>query len=155
MEKIVGQRSTRREFCAQACGAAGLVALGSALQACGGTPGSATPSIPVLTGSPGNGVVTLAIDASSPLAAVGSGALVRSATGTFLVSRTAADSFSALDSTCTHETCTITGFDRQEFVCPCHGSRFDPSGRVVMGPASRALRSFRTSFASDILTIAL
>ena len=146
-------RSTRREFCAQACGAAGLAALGGALQACASGPTSASAALPVVTASAAAGGVTLAIDASSPLAAVGSAALVRSSSGIFLVARTAADSFSALTSVCTHEVCTITGFDSPVFVCPCHGSRFDTGGRVVTGPANRPLRTFPTRFADGILTI--
>ena len=148
------QRSTRREFCAQACGAAGIVALSSVLESCG-SPGGATATLPVLTGTAGSGVVTLAIDAGSPLASVGAAALVRSSNGTFLVARTGAEAFSALTSICTHETCTITGFDAADYVCPCHGSRFGTSGAVLSGPATRPLRAFQTRFADNLLTIVL
>jgi len=41
------------------------------------------------------------------------------------------------------------------FVCPCHGSEFNTSGARVSGPAPRALRQFTTSFASNVLTIAV
>jgi cytochrome b6-f complex iron-sulfur subunit len=155
---VTSHTPTRREFCAQACGIVGVAALGGALQACGaGGPGSpsAVPALPTVTAAPGNGVVTLAIDSSSPLAMVGSAALVRSASNVFLVARTAQDSFSALTPICTHEACTITGFDSQNYVCPCHGSRFDTSGRVTNGPAARSLRAYQTRFAGDVLTITL
>ena len=149
---------TRREFCTRACGIVGLTALGSALQACGaaGPAGpSFVPALPTVTAAPGSGVVTLTVDSSSPLAAVGSAALVRSGSAVFLVARTAQDSFSALTSMCTHEACTITGFDSETFVCPCHGSRFDTSGRVLSGPATRGLRTYQTRFSGDVLTISL
>lgn len=48
----------------------------------------------------------------------------------------------AVSNTCTHLGCVVTttevGFD-----CPCHGSRFDPDGSVLGGPAPRALPWFR------------
>jgi Rieske Fe-S protein len=156
--KEVKRESTRREFCAQACGIAGLAALGGALQACTGGPtgpNGGAPALPFVTGTAGSGVVTVAIDASSPLASVGSAALVRSSSGNFLVARTGQDTFSALTSVCTHEVCTITGFDSPDFVCPCHGSRFDTNGRVVNGPAARSLRTFQARFDGSLLTIAL
>ena len=149
---------TRREFCAEACGAVGLAALGGALQACGGgglTGASSVPALPSMSASAGNGAVTLAIDASSPLASVGSAALVQSPSGLFLVARTGQDSFTALTSICTHRVCTITNYESRTYVCPCHGSRFDTSGRVTNGPAVRALRSYATRFSGDVLTITL
>jgi cytochrome b6-f complex iron-sulfur subunit len=39
------------------------------------------------------------------------------------------------------------------FVCPCHGSEFDTSGHVLVGPASTPLRQFQTQFANNVLTI--
>jgi Rieske Fe-S protein len=83
----------------------------------------------------------VAVAAGSPLAAAGGAALVQSSSGSFLVTRTAADAFSALTATCTHEMCTITGFANQRFICPCHGSSFDAAGNVITGPAVRSLRS--------------
>jgi Rieske Fe-S protein len=51
------------------------------------------------------------------------------------------DGFYAVSSVCTHLGCNVkrvaTGFE-----CPCHGSRFDANGRVVRGPAPRALAWF-------------
>lgn len=42
---------------------------------------------------------------------------------------------------CTHLGCLV-GFNRAErsWDCPCHGSRFDIDGKVLDGPATRALR---------------
>jgi cytochrome b6-f complex iron-sulfur subunit len=41
---------------------------------------------------------------------------------------------------CTHLGCTVAWkTDQQQFVCPCHGSKYDSQGRVAHGPARRAL----------------
>ena len=153
---------TRREFftCAgQAASATALTgALAALLQGCGGgspTAASSVPALPRITASVGNGTITLGIDASSPLSAAGSAVLLQSSSGLFLVARTGQDTFAALSATCTHEACTITGFAGQRYVCPCHGSNFDLSGAVLMGPASRALRQYPTAFANNVLTITL
>jgi Rieske Fe-S protein len=111
--------------------------------------------LPTISGSSAGGAVTLTVDASSPLASVGGAALVQSSSGFFLVARTAADAFTALTATCTHEACTINGFSSPRYVCPCHGSQFDTSGRVANGPATTALRQFATRFANNVLTITL
>jgi cytochrome b6-f complex iron-sulfur subunit len=95
------------------------------------------------------------VDAASPLATVGGVALVSAGGNNLLVARTAADTFSALTSTCTHQACTINGYSAPVFQCPCHGSQFSTTGEVVRGPAGAPLRRYATSFAGDVLTIAL
>jgi len=46
----------------------------------------------------------------------------------------------ALSAVCTHLGC-MTHFDHgRQFLCPCHGSRFDLDGKVLHGPAPRGLR---------------
>ena len=158
---------TRREFCGSACRALSVAALGgsmaSLLQGCGGGASSPTgtsgsfggSALPSVNGTAASGTVTVPVAAGSPLAAVGGSALVRSSSGTFLVARTGQDAFTALTAICTHENCTITDVSGQAYVCPCHGSRFSQTGQVQNGPATRALRSFATRFASDVLTITL
>jgi cytochrome b6-f complex iron-sulfur subunit len=150
---------TRRTFCVHACQAASLVAVGSVFQGCDesnpAAPSSSVPTLPVASSTIVNGAIVVNVDASSPLAAVGSAALVQSTLppGTLLVSRTAQDSFTALTAICTHEQCVVTGFENQRYVCPCHGSQYSTSGQVVNGPALMALRQFPTQFASGVLTI--
>jgi cytochrome b6-f complex iron-sulfur subunit len=154
------ETQTRREFCSQACQAVAVAALGASLPGCGGGGGvtgssSSAPALPLINASVVNGAVVFTVDATSPLAAVGSAALVQSPSGLFLVAHTAQDAFTALTSTCTHEQCTITGFAGASYVCPCHGSRFDTSGRVQNGPAVASLRAFATQFATPVVTITL
>jgi len=151
---------TRRQFC-EACTAAGVAALGGALatlSGCGGgggptsANGISAPALPRISGSVAGSAVQVTIDAASPLASAGSAALVTSGLGNLLVARTGADTFVALTAMCTHMACTITGFD-QSYVCPCHGSRFDTSGRVLNGPATRSLQQYQSQFANGVLTI--
>ena len=45
----------------------------------------------------------------------------------------------ALSSICTHRQCKLIAEPDHSFSCPCHGSTFDPSGKVTQGPAKRDL----------------
>ncbi len=150
---------TRREFCVGACRAVSLAGLAVLMPGCGGGspsgPSGNVPGLSVVSAPVSNGVATLTVDGSSPLNAVGGAALVQTTSGNLLVTRTAQDTFAAFTATCTHEACTITGFQDQLFVCPCHGSQFNTSGRPVSGPASRPLRQYTTAFAGSVLTIAV
>lgn len=157
---ITPHDQSRREFCAQACQAASLLAVGTLAAACGGgspsSPSSSSfanvPQLPAATATVAGRAVSVTVDAASPLAAVGSAARVQTTLGTFLVAHTGQDSFNALTAVCTHEACTVTGFSNNQFVCPCHGSQYNTSGGVVMGPAPRALQQFATQFANGVLT---
>lgn len=147
---------TRRQFCTQAATLAVFGgAVGTLLPGCGGSPTSPSNvnSLPVVNGTRGSGVVTLAVGSSSPLATVGNAALVRTTSGDFLVGHTAQDVFVALGAVCTHQTCTITGFNGQIYVCPCHGSTFDLNGHVLSGPAPTALRQYPAQLTDGVLTI--
>jgi len=45
----------------------------------------------------------------------------------------------ALSSICTHKGCKVRAKEDQSFYCKCHGSTFDPDGRVTKSPAKRDL----------------
>jgi cytochrome b6-f complex iron-sulfur subunit len=153
---------TRRQFCTRTCSAAAITALGTAfaavLESCGGgggptSPGASLSSLPQVSGTAsGSTAITVTVD-GTPLANTGTLALVRSSLGDVLVVRTGADTFNALTSQCTHAACEITAYSGQTFVCPCHGSQFDASGKVLGGPAPAALRQDTTQFANGVLTI--
>jgi Rieske Fe-S protein len=151
--------SSRREFCAGACRGLAAATLGAAvaslLEGCNTfTYPTPVTALQTLHGPEANGSIQVTVD-GSPLAASGGAALVSSSAGPLLVVRTGDTTFSALNGTCTHRTCTITGYINQNFVCPCHGSRFDTTGAVVMGPAQVALGEHATQFANGVLTIQL
>lgn len=54
----------------------------------------------------------------------------------------------AISAVCTHLGC-IVATSREGFACPCHGSRYDPTGRVIGGPAPRSLPWWRMQYAPD------
>jgi cytochrome b6-f complex iron-sulfur subunit len=146
----------RREFCKRLASAAACTGGLAMLPGCGGgNPASAIPGspLPTVSATVANGVVAVSISSSSPLASTGGMALVTSAAGTFLVTRTGATSFVAVTAQCTHEACVVSNATSSSYVCPCHGSEFDTSGHVIVGPATAPLRQFQTQFSNNTLTI--
>jgi Rieske Fe-S protein len=63
--------------------------------------------------------------------------------GFFLVRRGAA--LFAVSAICTHRKCKLETKPDRTFYCPCHGSTFDPDGKVTEGPAQRDLPVFEVS----------
>jgi len=131
--------------------------LATLFSACGGSPTSPSgmPSMLGVLSGRFTGSVVQVTAAGSALADVGGAVLVESTAGVFLIARTSASTFSAIDAVCTHEGCTITGADGATYVCPCHGSRYNRSGQVLGGPAKASLRQYATTFTNDVVTIAL
>jgi cytochrome b6-f complex iron-sulfur subunit len=149
----------RRGFCINACQIASLIAVGALLEDCGGgsptSPSDSQPQLTTLTGTVGNGVVTVNVPSGSTLSAVGGAAFVNSANGGFLVAQVSQGTINAMTAICTHEGCTINEFGNSVFQCECHGSQFSTSGSVVRGPATQPLRRFNTTFSGTVLTISL
>ena len=56
--------------------------------------------------------------------------------------------FAALSPVCTHLGCLVD-IEGAELVCPCHDSAFDREGRVLRGPAQRALRRLPAALTSE------
>jgi Rieske Fe-S protein len=48
----------------------------------------------------------------------------------------------AVSAICTHRKCKLAAGPDRSFLCPCHGSMFDPGGKVMKGPAKRDLPLF-------------
>jgi Rieske Fe-S protein len=156
MQRIL-ELENRRRFCTRLGSVAACASGAALLQACGGNSVNGIPgsSLPTISGTLSGAGVTVPIDAGSPLASTGGMALVTSNAGDFLVTRTGATTFVALTAQCTHQACLVSDATSTTYICPCHGSEFDPStGRVVVGPAVAALRQFSTAFSGNVLTIA-
>lgn len=69
-----------------------------------------------------------------------------------LVAQPTAGKVVAFSAICTHKGCVVKP-DAKEFACPCHGSRYDSStGKVLAGPAPRALDPVKVTVAGDSIT---
>jgi cytochrome b6-f complex iron-sulfur subunit len=64
-------------------------------------------------------------------------------------------SFTAVQANCTHEG-SIIGFNTSQgiFICPNHGSQFNTSGSVVLGPATNSLKKYTIVISGSTMTIA-
>lgn len=72
------------------------------------------------------------IDAIEP----GSGAVIRRGIHKIAVYKDESGTVTQCSAVCTHLYCIVDWNDTEKsWDCPCHGSRFDPYGRVVSGPA--------------------
>jgi cytochrome b6-f complex iron-sulfur subunit len=61
----------------------------------------------------------------------------------------------AISAQCTHAGCTVQWQEKGEFDCPCHGSRFDINGKVLLGPATEPLPTFAVrKQGDDVLLLA-
>jgi Rieske Fe-S protein len=68
--------------------------------------------------------------------------------------KTAADQYEALLLQCTHQQNQLM-VNSNGYKCNLHGSQFNLNGRVVKGPAERALIKFTTSLDQDRLIVQL
>ncbi len=76
--------------------------------------------------------------------------------GRFYLARLGDGGFLALDRTCTHLGCTVPWVAEEgRFVCPCHASAFDISGRVLSPPAPRPLDLYPVRIENGIVKVDL
>jgi Rieske Fe-S protein len=93
------------------------------------------------------------IDSRDQLAP-GTGATIRSGSVKLAVYRDPAGAFHECSAVCSHLGCIVTWNDTEKsWDCPCHGSRFDPYGEVVNGPANRNLAAVSDAY-SPVVTAA-
>jgi cytochrome b6-f complex iron-sulfur subunit len=71
-----------------------------------------------------------------------------------IVIRTSSSKFVALNITCTHKKCDVD-YNGTKFVCDCHGSEFSKTGKVLEGPATKNLKSYKTTYDSDAGTLTI
>ena len=85
---------------------------------------------------------------------VGGGLQVTDATSgdALWILQLAAGAFTAYDAACPHQGCPVKFLSPSAgFACPCHGSAFDATGKVLLGPARSNLKTL--TVVSDGTTI--
>jgi len=77
--------------------------------------------------------------------------------GKVLVVRTSPTSnLSAVNPTCTHAGCEVNWAAKsQKFVCPCHASEFGVDGKVLKGPASKPLKTYKAKIEGNSVLVSL
>lgn len=74
--------------------------------------------------------------------------------GRFYLCRMDNGGFLALSSKCTHLGCTVPWDDKEkQFACPCHGSSFDITGKVITSPAQRPLDIFPVHIENNVVKV--
>ena len=137
-------RVTRRRF----LGASAAVVAGLALPMCG--------AVAVYRTQVRNGRIQLQTAAHPELQSAGGG-IALNADGlprAVLLVNVDGTRFRAFSSMCTHLGCSVR-LSGAFLRCPCHGSTYDLEGRVVRGPAQRALATFETEESNGVVTIFL
>lgn len=151
---------TRRNFFLKTAQSTIVLAIpalfGSFLESCSNPtgPGSAA-GLQSVQGTTSGSNVIVNVDSSSPISKTGTAAMVNFSNGSVLVDHPSTNVFNALSSICTHQGCQINSYDSgsSQFVCPCHGSRFDVNGQVTQGPAGAPLQKYQTSISGTQLII--
>ena len=131
----------------------GVAALGSLVL--GGCTQSGTTLAPASSSTCGASTcIDLGISANAALASVGGAMVVDIGNDTVAVVRTGDTTVVALSDVCTHSGCTMDyDASANQMSCPCHGSLFSLDGRVVRGPANRAVKVYTATLASNTITI--
>ncbi|MEY4381969.1 MAG: hypothetical protein RJA92_1349 [Bacteroidota bacterium] len=76
------------------------------------------------------------------------------AANSVIIAKTTAGAFIAVSSLCTHQAVTIEyQNNNNRFYCSGHGSTFSTAGAVLTGPATTALKAYKTSLSGSLLRI--
>ena len=131
---LLNNSCNRREFVKNTLTGIGTVAFGSFMLV--NQSGCSSPTEP--NNSDETITVDLSLSENSALLVVGGalalGSNVIDSKG-ILLYRQSDTNVLAFSRNCTHNSCTIDSFQNGTSTCPCHGSQFNTSGNVVVGPA--------------------
>ena len=149
---LLNNSCNRREFVKDTLTGIGTVAFGSFMLV--NQSGCSSPTEP--NNSDETITVDLSLSENSALLVVG-GALALGSNVIdnkgILLYRQSDTNVLAFSRNCTHNSCTIDSFQNGTSTCPCHGSQFNTSGNVVVGPAVNPLPQYSAAIADNIVTI--
>jgi cytochrome b6-f complex iron-sulfur subunit len=133
----------RRDFLNNAGVAIGIGVVVQTLESCSK---DEVPTQP----SPNGLTIDLSSPSSSALKTVGGSILTE---GIYIIC-TAPSTYVAVSSICTHRGCTVNfNSTNSQFNCPCHGGRFNISGKVLQGPPSSPLPTYTVTVTGNSLTV--
>jgi cytochrome b6-f complex iron-sulfur subunit len=134
----------RKEFIKQVGAGAAVLLVPACLSSLSGCSGKdATPSAPTN--------IDFTVDVSTGSLSVNGGSMVKDGV---IVARTSAGGFLAVSAACTHEGTQIQyQSSPNNFRCPNHGSTFNSTGQVTLGPATRSLAQYNTSLTGTSLRV--
>ena len=157
---------SRREFFLKSASAIALASTSGFITTFVNSCSSNNPTAPsnlsplaTIQASVANNEISISLDPSSPIINKDTRALVlyNNNSGAIIVEHNSDDSYKAISGICTHQGCIISNFEgsSNDFVCPCHNSKFDMNGNVVQGPASTNLAGYNTRVENNSLIITL
>lgn len=90
------------------------------------------------------------LDKAAKLKAVGGSETLKVKDRQIIFVRETETTVVALGAVCTHKQC-IVGYNagKKRIECPCHGSAYELTGKVISGPAPRALESYPAELDRD------
>jgi menaquinol-cytochrome c reductase iron-sulfur subunit len=70
------------------------------------------------------------------------------------VARDTAGQLVVLSAVCTHLGCSVPWIEKQDkFICPCHQAIFDPTGKLIGGPAPRSMDALPMKIEQGVLKV--
>lgn len=139
----------RNEFLAKLGISLAAVCTSCSLASCGGSKDTdPTPDPPK-----GNGAL-LSVNLDSEMKNIGEFKVANGIILVRLASGNTANAFSAVQVACTHQGTAINYNAAQgKFICPNHGSQFNTSGAVLVGPAATSLKKYPVAVKGSTLTV--
>ena len=99
-------------------------------------------------------VKTESIITAGPIERFAPGTVTAVPSGQFYLACLGDGSFLALSRTCTHLGCSVPwDEEKNQFVCPCHGSTFNLTGEVLTAPAPRPLDIYSVRIENGIVRV--